>query len=1220
MVVGDLIIQMAADIAKFTRDMDRVSGSISKVETAAASMGRIFGSLALLGMGKVLVDLADGLLAVENRLKTVTRSQEQFAQGLKDISDLAQRNYTPLKETATLYTRLVDPIEKLGGGMYEVKALSGAMAASLRLSGATTTEASSAMIQFSQALASGVLRGQEYNSVNEAAPGLMRALATSLGVTQGELRKMAEAGELTAATVGNALIPMFIKLQAEADALPPTIGGAFQKIVNELQQMLSEFDKSLGVFSGLAQVLSGVADYVGMLVRVLAEARQSSQGTNADFSIFVSTLKVLGYAVEVAIVLASRISFEFRQVGVVIGGLAAEIAAFVQGEFSLLPKIQKEWTDQLKINAAEHIRFTTSISGMTDKLFQSREALEKGKLSVSENVAEMVKFTRQQSEAQGGVILLKDAIGSQNKELEKAQDNFAKLNAQVSADIAAKQMQVKLGRDLSEGEKALLKFEQERAAGKTAATEAQVAEYQAKLKTVDALDKQTEAQKKYNKAREGYQSLLRKADEENELLKAQISLGRELTETEKEMLKVQNARRQGKITLTAAELKAYEARLEENEALKDQIKLEKLAEKASTEVTIAKIKESEALEDKADKVRDEAKAVKASIAEMRGAKDASEKLAIAKDLETAATYEKLAAIAEEIDLNFELGAQYRAMAKDLRELAGLKGQKAELQAIKETQKELSKLSEDIGKGLTDSLYRAFESGKGFFQTFWDGLKNTFKTTALKLMIDPVQRGVAGAIGGLFGLTGSANASEGAGGGFGGLGGIGSALGSVGSLLGGFGGLGGLTAGFQGATLAAGLAGPTTIGASGLTGLGASLGAGASALGTALPYLGAAMALFSAVKHKKTPHLGSAVNADMFGATTDRSDYLAGNFSGETDNALRFMTLGSVGTLNKLDTMFGGVGGFSANAKFAADNKDASAADATIFRGAQEVAALFGEGYKLYTKDAGQAFQEFTKDFDGLTLQAIKSLTNLPTYVKAEFDKLGDAATTEGIAALVDRVGLFQGQLSSIKMAMTSLASASDEALYSIIGMAGGIDAFSSKAQAYVSSYYTEAEKAGLKAKEFIDYFQTAGLSTEGLTSAAEFRKLVESRDLNTQLGQQQLVALLEIAPQFAEIATFLESQKMTLEDLAQEAPAVALLENFSTQAQKESEYQSAQQRQLEELNIGTKEVKTAVESTGNAIRGSLEAGLAVVASNVNALTTYMNRFDDGDALAFRTVT
>jgi len=1180
-VVGDLIIQMAADIARFTRDMDRVSGSISKVETAAASMGRIFGSLALLGMGKVLVDLADGLLAVENRLKTVTRSQEQFAQGLKDISDLAQRNYTPLKETATLYTRLVDPIEKLGGGMYEVKAISGAMAASLRLSGATTTEASSAMIQFSQALASGVLRGQEYNSVNEAAPGLMRALATSLGVTQGELRKMAEAGELTAATVGNALIPMFIKLQAEADALPPTIGGALQKVTNEVQQLLAELDKATGVFSSIAHSLSGIADILGLVRNALQDSKEETVAFSSSFSVLDAVIVSIGRPMGVLLALLSEVYHNISLVVKFMATQAAQLAAIARGEFSQVAEINRQFREEAARDMEAQDARSRSLMNMADNYVQFKNAVKQGTLSVSENVAEMVKFTRQQSEAQGGVTLLKDAIGSQNKELEKAQDNFAKLNAQVSADIAMKQMQVKLGRDLSEGEKALLKFEQERAAGKTAATEAQVAEYQAKLKTVDALDKQTEAQKKYNRAREEYQSLLRKADEENELLKAQISLGRELTETEKEMLKVQNARRQGKIALTAAELKAYEARLEENEALKDQIKLEKLAEKASTEAAIAKIKESEALEDKADKVRDEVKAVKASIAEMRGAKDASEKLAIAKDLETAATYEKLAAIAEERDLNFELGAQYRAMAKDLRELAGLKGQKAELQAIKETQKEMSKLSEDIGKGLTDSLFRAFESGKGFFQTFWDGLKNTFKTTALKLMIDPVQRGITGAIGGLFGLTGSANASEAAGG-------MGSLFSKVGGLL-----PGGMSDG---------------------------LGNIAGALGQAMPYMAAAMALFSAVKHKKTPHLGSAVNADMFGATTDRSDYLAGNFSGETDNALRFMTLGSVGTLNKLDTMFGGAGGFSANAKFAADNKDASAADATIFRGAQEVAALFGEGYKLYTKDAGQAFQEFTKDFDGLTLQAIKSLTNLPTYVKAEFDKLGDAATTEGIAALVDRVGLFQGQLSSIKMAMTSLASASDEALSSIIGMAGGIDAFSSKAQAYVSSYYTEAEKAGLKAKEFIDYFQTAGLSTEGLTSAAEFRKLVESRDLNTQLGQQQLVALLEIAPQFAEIATFLESQKMTLEDLAQGAPAVALLENFSTQAQKESEYQSAQQRQLEELNIGTKEVKTAVESTGNAIRGSLEAGLAVVASNVNALTTYMNRFDDGDALAFRTVT
>jgi hypothetical protein len=446
------------------------------------------------------------------------------------------------------------------------------------------------------------------------------------------------------------------------------------------------------------------------------------------------------------------------------------------------------------------------------------------------------------------------------------------------------------------------------------------------------------------------------------------------------------------------------------------------------------------------------------------------------------------------------------------------------------QEDATRAAESINNSLTDAIMRGFENGKGFAENFRDTLKNMFKTLVLRpgtsAVVNPVSQGISSLFGG-----GSA----------GGVGGIGSALGSVGSLLSGFGGLGGFTAGFQGATLAAGLAGPTTIGASGLTGLGASLGAGASALGTALPYLGAALAVYSLVKDKKTPHLGSAVNANIFGATTDRTDYLAGNFNAQTDEALRFLTLGSVGSLNKLDRAFGGTGDFSANAKFAADNKDASAADATIFRGSQEIAALFGEGYKLYTKDAGEAFKQFSQDFDGLTLQAIKSLSNVPIYVKNEFDKLGDNATTEGIGILVDQIGVFQGQLSAMKLAIGSLGSASDEALASIIANVGGIQQFSSAVDAYYQNFFTETERLAFSTSQLSEQFSKLGVTMP--ETREDFRDLVESIDTTSEAGQKLYSSLLGLSSSFASVVPAADEAKEalveTITTVVEEARAAA---------------------------------------------------------------------------------
>jgi phage-related minor tail protein len=507
-------------------------------------------------------------------------------------------------------------------------------------------------------------------------------------------------------------------------------------------------------------------------------------------------------------------------------------------------------------------------------------------------------------------------------------------------------------------------------------------------------------------------------------------------------------------------------------------------------------------------------------------KDAIADLEAAKLDEIAASKDRIAISKLERNESQALYEKYKEEADSWRELAQAKRERgvkaAEFDELKKYNDELKKTAEQLNNSLTDAIMRGFENGKGFAENFRDTIKNMFKTLVLRpvisAIVNPVSQGVSGLLSGGPGAGGA--------GGFGGIGGLGGLI---------SGGISSFTAGFQGAGLAAGLAGPTTLGAGGLTGIGASLGASAfapalSALGTALPYLGAALALYSVFKEKKTPHLGSAVNANIFGATTDRTDYLAGNFNSETDNALRFLTTGSVGSLNKLDRAFGGSGDFSANAKFAADNKDASAADATIFRGSQEIAALFGEGYKLYTKDAGEAFKQFTQDFDGLTLQAIKSLNNVPTYVKAEFDKLGDTATTEGIATLVDQIGVFQGQLSAMKLAIGSLGSVSDEALASIIANVGGIQQFSSAVDAYYQNFFTETERLAFSTSQLSNEFVRLGVTMP--TSREEFRDLTESIDKTSESGQKLYAGLLSLAGSFAAVVPAAEEAKTAIADIA----------------------------------------------------------------------------------------
>ena len=175
--------------------------------------------------GKVqeIVQIADAWNMMSARLKLATAGQREYAVAQKELFDIAQRIGVPIQETATLYGKLQQAVRMLGGEQKDALTLTESISQALRISGASATEAQSSLLQFGQALASGVLRGEEFNSVVENSPRLAQALADGLNVPIGRLRKLAEEGRLTADVVVNALMGQKDKLAAEYAQLPATV-------------------------------------------------------------------------------------------------------------------------------------------------------------------------------------------------------------------------------------------------------------------------------------------------------------------------------------------------------------------------------------------------------------------------------------------------------------------------------------------------------------------------------------------------------------------------------------------------------------------------------------------------------------------------------------------------------------------------------------------------------------------------------------------------------------------------------------------------------------------------------------------------------------------------------------------------------------------------------------------------------------------------------------
>ena len=226
--------------------------------------------------GKVqeIVQIADAWNMMGARLKLATVGQNEFVTAQKALFEIAQRIGVPIQEVSTLYGKLQQAVRMLGGEQKEALTITESISQALRLSGASATEAQSSLLQFGQALASGVLRGEEFNSVVENSPRLAQALADGLNVPIGRLRKLAEEGRLTADVVVNALMSQKDKLAAEYSQLPATVSQAFQRLQNAFGQWVAQVDAATGITKKLADGLTWLAtnlDTVMQWLKKIAE-------------------------------------------------------------------------------------------------------------------------------------------------------------------------------------------------------------------------------------------------------------------------------------------------------------------------------------------------------------------------------------------------------------------------------------------------------------------------------------------------------------------------------------------------------------------------------------------------------------------------------------------------------------------------------------------------------------------------------------------------------------------------------------------------------------------------------------------------------------------------------------------------------------------------------------------------------------------------------------
>ncbi len=262
-------VEPAADkansgISTLSKGMDVTRFAVSALVSALAAIG--------IGLGvQEIIRAADSYANLSARINIATKEGGNFTAAMAGVHQVALATNSSLEATGELFTRLNAVAKDMEMSQKQALELTKTVTQAIKIGGSSAEAAEGAIQQFIQAMQGGVLRGEEFNSIMEGGYGLAEALARGLSVTTGELRKMAENGELTAERVVKALHSQADAVQETYNRFPLTVGNALQKIATSWQILIGEMDQANGSSATVAQWLSTLADNMGLLKPIIED-------------------------------------------------------------------------------------------------------------------------------------------------------------------------------------------------------------------------------------------------------------------------------------------------------------------------------------------------------------------------------------------------------------------------------------------------------------------------------------------------------------------------------------------------------------------------------------------------------------------------------------------------------------------------------------------------------------------------------------------------------------------------------------------------------------------------------------------------------------------------------------------------------------------------------------------------------------------------------------
>ena len=441
-------IDVIIDPARAGTGARKVRGELEKTDNAA---DKLRGTLkkAFAGIGAALIirelgQMADAYTNLQNRVRTVTDGQQELDFVTRELFQIANDTRSAFDATAEVYARTALAAKDLGIEQQQVLNFTKSLNQAVLLGGSAADEARAGMIQLSQGLASGALRGDELRSVLEQLPVVADVIAKSLGVTRGELRELGSQGKITSTIILDAFEGAREELDERFAKSVPTIGQAFTVLTNNLTEFVGEADQAAGVSGALSGFIILIAENVdvaaagvitlaaGIAVAYIP-ATVTATGATIAFGGALKSMTVLLLANPFGIAVAGVVAFGFAVNSIVDDLVAAEEASLRATEagnkFGL--------TDFGKVGA-DIQRVQENLARVNEQIRIDQEAgndVNQSAIRLAERyTGQLEKLTGQQNALADGTAKTTDEAIAQQKAVEATANSVDKAIASIEQE------------------------------------------------------------------------------------------------------------------------------------------------------------------------------------------------------------------------------------------------------------------------------------------------------------------------------------------------------------------------------------------------------------------------------------------------------------------------------------------------------------------------------------------------------------------------------------------------------------------------------------------------------------------------------------------------------------------------------------------------------------------------------------------------------------------